>query len=199
LKTSSPIEGETKRLCGMDGPFLSMPMASGHRQHGRSSDQHRITTNRRSHTMCDNIKALIAKAWKDEEVNLEPGQRYEFDEVLMVHVTGTVTKQGDTSCSPTVSIPLIPTLALFWEKSGIAQDHALRMLREAITDAMSSGKDTSDEIQARIKHVETAIQTVKEELLDKLPKQRRAGRVVTKDLRIEVLPVLDDALVTAAA
>lgn len=144
-----------------------------------------------------NLKALIAKTWKDEEADLEPG-RHEIDEVLMVHVSGTVTKQGDTMAAPTVSIPLIPTLALFWEKSGITQDHALRMLREAITEAMSAGKDTGSEIQARMKHVETAIETVKRELLDKLPKQRRAGRVITKDLEIEMLPVLDDALVAAA-
>ena len=148
--------------------------------------------------MDTNLKSLIAKTWKDEEIDLEPG-RHEIDEVLMVHVSGTVTKQGDTMAAPTVSIPLIPTLALFWEKSGITQDHALRMLREAITEAMSSGKDTTGEIQARMKHVETAIETVKKELLDKLPKQRRAGRVITKDLEIEVLPVLDEALVTAAA
>ena len=147
--------------------------------------------------MCGNVKALIAKAWKDEEIELEPGH-HEIDEVLMVHVCGTVTKQGDTMASPTVSIPLIPTLALFWEKSGITQDHALRMLREAITEAMSAGKDTGGEIQARMKHVEIAVETVKKELLDKLPKQRRAGRVITKDLEIEVCPVLVDALVAAA-
>ena len=145
-----------------------------------------------------NLKALIAKAWKDEDLDLELG-RHDFDEVVMIHVSGSVRKDNETFCSPTVSIPLISTLALFWEKAGIAQDHALRMLREAITEAMSGDKDTNQEIQARMKHVEKAIQTVKEDLLNKLPKQRRAGRVTTKDLQIEVISVLEESLVTAAA
>ena len=144
-----------------------------------------------------NLMALIGKALKDEELFLEPG-RYEFDELVTLHVCGTVRKENDTLCSPTVSIPLIPTLALFWEKSGITQDHALRMLREAISDALSAGKDTSAEIQNRMKHVEKAIQTVKEELLDKLPKVKRSGRVITKDLQVELLPIQEESLVPAA-
>lgn len=144
-----------------------------------------------------NLLALVGKALKDEELLLEPG-RHEYDEVVTLHVSGTIRKENDSLCSPTVSIPLIPTLALFWEKAGIAQDHALRMLREAITEGMSFGKDTTEEIQARIKHVEKAVQAIKEELLAKLPKQRKAGRVVVKDLRVEVVPTHEEALVPAA-
>ena len=147
--------------------------------------------------MDSNIRALIGKALKDEELSLEPG-RFEFDEWVMLHISGQVRKDNDTLCSPTVSIPLIPTLALFWEKSGITQDHALRMLREAISDALSAGKDTSAEIQNRMKHVEKAIQTVKEELLDKLPKVKRSGRLITKDLQVELLPIQEESLVPAA-
>ena len=66
--------------------------------------------------MESNLKALIAKVWKDEDLDLEPGSHY-VDEVLTIHVTGVVTKQSDTMVAPTTSIPLIPTLALFWEKS----------------------------------------------------------------------------------
>ena len=73
----------------------------------------------------ENIKGLIAKAWKDETIDLEPG-RYYCDEVLTVRVTGTVEKKEDDFAAPTVSIPLIPTLALFWEKCGITRDAALR-------------------------------------------------------------------------
>jgi len=148
--------------------------------------------------MCDNLMALIGKALKDEEVQLEPG-RYEFDEVVTLHVSGSVKKENDTLCSPTVSIPLIATLALFWEKSGITQDHALRMLKEAISEALSAGKDTSEEIQSRMKHVEKAIQTVKEGLLDQLPKVKRCGRLITKDLRVELLPVEEETLEPVAA
>ena len=141
--------------------------------------------------MCDNLKALIGKALKDEELYLEPG-RYDFDEVVTLHVSGSVRKEADTQSSPTVSIPLIATLALFWEKSGITQDHALRMLKEAISEALTAGKNTSAEIEARMKHVEKAIQTVKQDLLDELPKVKRSGRLVTKDLRVQVVENAQD-------
>ena len=86
--------------------------------------------------MTDNLKALLAKAWKDEPLDLLPGRHY-FDETITVRITGTVEKQGDQLVAPTSTLPLIPILALFWEKAGIARDHALRMLKDAITEAMA--------------------------------------------------------------
>jgi hypothetical protein len=148
--------------------------------------------------MTDNLKALLGKAWKDQPLDLEVG-RHHFDEVLTVRVSGTVEKQGDQLVAPTTSIPLVATLALFWEKAGIARDHALRMLKEAITEAMRDGANKGERIEARIKDVETAIQAVKEELIGKLPKAKRAGRVITKDLVIEVLPVHEETLAPVAA
>ena len=145
----------------------------------------------------ENIKALIAKAWKDEELDLDLGRHY-FDEVLTIRVSGTVEKQGDQLVAPTTSVPLIPTLALFWEKAGIAREHALNMLREAITEAMTEGTDKNERIESHINDVETAIKAVKDELIAKLPKARRSGKVVTKDLEVEILPVADEVLLPAA-
>ena len=147
--------------------------------------------------MDSTIKALVAKSWKDEDLDLEPGRHY-FDETVTVRVIGSVEKQGDQLVAPTASIPLVATLALFWEKAGIARDHALRMLREAITEAMVEGADKGDQIQARIKDVDSAVKAVKDELIAKLPKVKRAGRVVTKDLRIEVILAAEEVLVPAA-
>jgi hypothetical protein len=134
----------------------------------------------------EQLKALLAKVWKDVDLDLEPG-RHHIDEVLTVRVTGTVEKQADQLVAPTTSVPLILTLALFWEKAGIARDHALRMLREAISEAMVEGADKSERIETRMKDVEAAVKAVKDELIAKLPKARRAGRVVTKDLEVEVI------------
>ena len=107
--------------------------------------------------------------------------------MLTVRVTGTVEKQADQLVAPTTSVPLILTLALFWEKAGITREHALNMLREAITEAMVEGADKSERIEARMKDVEAAVAAVRQELLAKLPKVRRSGKVVTKDLRVEVV------------
>ena len=147
--------------------------------------------------MDEDLKALIAKCWKNETLDLKPG-RHHFDDIITVRVTGTVVKQKDAMVAPTTSLPLIAILALFWEKSGIARDHALRMLREAIPEAMTNGKTNSEQIEARMKDVEAAVKAVKTDLIAKLPKVKRSGRVVTKDLEIEVLPVTEEAIAPAA-
>jgi len=147
--------------------------------------------------MCANVKALVAKCWKDESLDLEPGH-YDVDETLVVRITGSVEKHGDQMVAPTVSIPLITTLALFWEKAGIARDHALALLREAILEAMADGADKDERIKARMEDVAKAVEAVKKGLIATLPKQKRAGRVVTTHLEVEMLPVHEDILVPAA-
>lgn len=148
--------------------------------------------------MCDNsLKGLISRVWKDNEVELAPGT-HEFDEVLTVRVSGSVRRERDTVCSPTVSIPLILTLALFWEKCGITRDRALAMLREAITEAMVAGDDKGEHIEARMKDVDAALKAVKEELIAKLPKVSRSGRLVTKNLQVEVVPAFQAEVLSAA-
>jgi hypothetical protein len=136
--------------------------------------------------MCDNnLKNLIARVFKNEVLELDPGQHF-FDETVTLHISGSVTKQSDQMVAPTASLPVIPVLALFWEKCGVSRDHALRMLREAITEAIQNGKNKDERIEARIKDVEKAIGTVRKSLAE-LPKTKRAGRVVTKDLQVTVL------------
>ncbi|HBN74929.1 MAG TPA: hypothetical protein DD473_03725 [Planctomycetaceae bacterium] len=99
--------------------------------------------------------------------------------------------------APTVSIPLVTTLALFWEKAGINQDVALDLLREALTEAMDDGLDDNQVIRQRIEQVETAIKAVKTNLISQLPKIPRTGKVVTNELTVELIPVQDDALAVA--
>ena len=138
--------------------------------------------------MNSTIKALVAKAWKNEDTDLAPGRHY-FDDEFVVRISGSVEKHDDQLVSPTVSIPLVPTLALFWEKAGIARDEAMALLREAITEAMDSGVNEDHHIKRRIDDVNAAITAVRSELIDQLPKMKRAGRTVTKDLEVTVTPV----------
>ena len=149
--------------------------------------------------MCDNIKGLLGKVFKDEPVDLQSGRHF-FDETLTVRVMGTVEKQGDQMVAPTASIPLVAALALFWQRSGVTREHAMKALREAITEAMKDGADKDEKIKAHIKDCEAAIKAVKEDLA-KLPKVKRAGRLITKDLQVELLPVAEeqDTLAPVAA
>lgn len=134
------------------------------------------------------IKNLIAKVWGKEKADFGVG-RHEIDEVLVVRVRGSVEKHTDQLVSPTVSIPLVSTLALFWSKAGLNRDEALSLLREAITEAMDDKVNEDAAIQKRIDDVQEAISAVRSELIDQLPKMKRSGRLVTKDLDVSVTPV----------
>jgi len=146
----------------------------------------------------DNIKGLLAKCWKNELLELEPGV-HDFDEEITIRVTGSVQKMDDQYVAPTTSLPTILTLALFWQKCGVTRDHALNMLKEALTEAMTNGKDKDTEIAARVKDVEKAVESIKRDLIAKLPKQKRAGRVVTKNLMVELEPVCEESFAVAVA
>jgi hypothetical protein len=147
--------------------------------------------------MTDNLKGLLVKCWKDEPIDLEPGRHF-CDEVLTVRVTGTVEKLEEELVAPTVSIPLIPTLALFWQKCGVTRDHALRMLREALTEAMLDGVKEDAHIQDRVKDVDAAIKAVRTELIERLPKMRRGGKLITKGLTV-IVAAATEATVLAVA
>jgi len=138
--------------------------------------------------MTETIKSLLAKVWKDEEADLMTGTHY-IDEEFVVRVRGFVEKQEDQLVTPTVSISLISVLALFWEKAGIAQDQAMMLLREAITEAMDEGVGEDNHIKSRIDDVSAAIAAVRTDLLAKLPKMPRSGRTITKGLQITVTPL----------
>jgi len=137
-----------------------------------------------------NAHALLAKHWKNEELNLSEG-RHVIDEEFVVRVRGSVVKHADQMIAPTVSIPLVTTLALFWEKAGINQDVALDLLREALIEAMGDGLDDNHVIKNRIEQVGTAIKAVKNDLIAQLPKIPRTGKVVTDNLVVELVPVHD--------
>ena len=148
--------------------------------------------------MCDNLKGLLSKVWKDEPLELLAGKHH-FDEVVTVRVSGTVEKQNDQCVAPTTSIPLLLTIALLFQKSGATRENNLRMLREAIIEAMQDGTDKDENIKSYIKDCEAAVQCVKEQLISQLPKVKRSGRVVTKDLCVEVLPAHQELLEPVAA
>ena len=134
----------------------------------------------------DNTKAILAKCFKNEKLALEPGV-HQIDETITFHIMGTVEKKADQHVAPTVSIPWLAATALLLEKVGVTGDEAIECLRQAIEEAMTEGTNTERQIQDRMCDVETAINLVREKLLAKLPKKRRAGSLITKDLVIETV------------
>ena len=138
-----------------------------------------------------NAKALLAKAWKNEDADLLPGRQY-VDEEFVVRVTGSVEKLDDEMVAPTVSIPLITALALFWEKAGVVRDKALVMLREALQEAMTAKVKEDASIKDRIKDIDQAVKAIRKDLIAGLPKMHREGKVLLDDLQVEVMPAVPE-------
>jgi len=138
--------------------------------------------------MLNTLKSLVAKSWKNEDAELEPG-KHSFDEEFVVRISGSVEQRPDELVAPTVSIPLIPALALFWEKAGIARGPALEMLKQALLEAMDKGMKEDPKIQERLKDVEAATKAIRQDLIAKLPPMKRSGKLLLKDLDVEIVPV----------
>jgi len=136
-----------------------------------------------------NAKALLAKTWKNEDADLLPGRQY-VDEEFVVRVTGSVEKLDDEMVAPTVSIPLISVLALFWEKCGVVREHAFAMLREALQESMTNRVKEDAAIKERIKDVDEAVKAIRKDLIAGLPKMHREGKVLLDDLQVEVMPLV---------
>lgn len=134
------------------------------------------------------IRSLVAKAWKDAKADLKPGKHH-IDEEFLVRISGSVEQLPDELAAPTVSIPLIPALALFWEKAGIARGPALQMLKQALLEAMGKEAKEDSQIQERMKDVEAAMKAIRQELIAELPPMRRTGKLLLKELDVEIVPV----------
>lgn len=135
--------------------------------------------------MDSTLKALIVKKFKDEIVDLDVG-RHHVDETFVVHVEGSVERHEDQWVAPTVSIPLIPTIAFFWDRLGVEKAEALTVLRDAITQAMKADVEETPAIKNKMDDVAAAIGAVKRDLIGVLPKMRRTGRTDVSDLQVSL-------------
>lgn len=135
--------------------------------------------------MDSTLKALIVKKFKDAELDLDVGRHW-IDETVVVRVSGTVERHEDQWILPTVSIPLIPVIAFFWERLGVERDAAMGVLREAIAEAMQAKVNEFPSIKSKMDDVAEAVAAVKRDLIGGLPKMRRAGRTDVSDLKVVV-------------
>ena len=135
--------------------------------------------------MDNNVRALIVKKFKDAELELGVG-RHTFRETFLVQISGSVEKHPDVFCLPTVSVPLISTLAFVFERLSVDRDSTVSILREAITEAMKAKVNEDAAITARMEHVQESIDVVKRDILQQLPKMRRSGRTDVSDLSVKI-------------
>lgn len=138
--------------------------------------------------MSQNTKALVAKCWKNEVVDLPVG-RHNINQTMLVRVRGEIEKHDDQMVTPTVSIPFISVVAFLLERVGVERDEALAMLRDAIHEAMANGEKEDEAVMQRIEDVNAAIKSVRQDLIAKLPKMHRSGKIETNGLAIDVLAI----------
>ncbi|MBD3671951.1 MAG: hypothetical protein HUJ26_00370 [Planctomycetaceae bacterium] len=148
--------------------------------------------------MLNTLKSLVSKSWKNNKPDLQPGKHH-IDEEFLVRVHGTVEKLDDEFAAPTVSIPLIPALAFLFDRLGMDRDEALIVLRDALKQAMKKGEKEDAAITARMSDVTDVVKAVRKDLIGQLPPMRRAGKVITNDLQVELVPVAADERTRIAA
>ena len=102
------------------------------------------------------LQALMFKKFKDAEADLDIGRHW-IDETVVVRFSGSVERYEDQWIAPTISIPLIPTIAFFWERLGVEKDAAMSVLREAIAEAMRAKTNESPSIKSKMDDVAEAV------------------------------------------
>jgi len=126
------------------------------------------------------MEAIIAMAIEAKIGELASGSipvgKHTLDQVVILRLTGEVSKSADSEYTPTTSIPLKATMAILLEKCGITREAAADMLIEAMTEALECETEPEDSIVDRIKDLEKAEKRV-QEITRALPPKVRAGAV----------------------
>jgi hypothetical protein len=107
----------------------------------------------------------------------------------MVQLSGQIEVFDDTDRTPTVSIPLNETLALFIAYSGITSTYAIEKLRLAMTHAIGNTGCGKGALEATMPIVVQTMQRVENELLSQLPRTPVKGQVRTNLTVTEVTQV----------
>lgn len=127
----------------------------------------------------------------DLEVDREsiaPG-RYPL-QPFTVQVSGELLVSEDEPFTPTVNIPLIPTVALALKKMGVQREHFLKVMREAVTEVLLQDTEMRQQLitQSGLAEFEDDF---RRQVLANLPKKTRAGKV---NVDLTVRPVVTAAV-----
>lgn len=122
----------------------------------------------------------------ESKSRLDPNQTYGFD--FTINIRGQLTKHEDTERKPTVSTPWLTVIALFVRRCGIQREESMKIILEAMTEAMEAGKD-KEKLDALYKAtgIYDARREYDKQVLSKLPKAKVNGQVRCEDLVLEVI------------
>lgn len=93
---------------------------------------------------------------------------------VIFKVKGVVKKGDDVQYTPTVDIPLLPTLALCLEKAGFMREKMMQLLTESMTEALTLEEKGEEHVKARCNNVIQAMEHVRS-ITAALPKKVKSG------------------------
>lgn len=127
----------------------------------------------------NNLQALVISKLSPEHNREEimPGT-YEID--CNCHIKGVVTVAEDTEAKQTVTVPYEELVARVLLNSGMSKEKQLTVLSK-------SWKELSQEKHSpEVTEMMITVATLKNEVADKLPKQKRSGRVSVKSVKLTI-------------
>jgi len=117
---------------------------------------------------------------------------HQVDEYITLHVTGEVKKFADETYIPTASVPLKPALAILLHLMGFQREKGAEILVKAMTMALTSGTDSTAEIEAYMTDIDACMKKV-ETMAAALPPATRSGKTTVKG-SIQIVPAVSQPL-----
>jgi hypothetical protein len=93
-----------------------------------------------------------------------------------IEVRGALTVSADETYTPTVDIPLIPTVALALKKMGVQRAHFLKVMREAVNEVVLADRNMRSALIAQ-SGLEEFEAEFRQKVLAELPNKTRNGKV----------------------
>ena len=123
-----------------------------------------------------NIEALALTKAGIKADRPDPG-KHEVD--FIARITGSVNVAADTERTPTVSIPMKEVLAIFIQRSGVTREASVKLLKEAMTEALKDGGTKGTGAIDAAADIEMASKDIVAEVTSALPKTPVKGRVTS--------------------
>jgi len=142
------------------------------------------------------VKAALRKL-KVDTGKIDPGS-YRLDGTrLVIDLKGVLVKQEDEWHTPTTSVPLTEALPLALQLMGIQMEPFMEKLEVALTMALSMDEEAKEYIAAWNKKHAATVERFRQGM-KALPPRRHAGKIVPKDVEVDLIVNLGPALVSSA-
>lgn len=127
----------------------------------------------------NNLSAIEALAISKANIKADRPETGKHEVDFTVRIQGGVSILDDTERTPTVSIPMKEVLAIFIQRSGVTRAASVKLLKEAMTEALKKDVKGAGAIDAAV-DIDQASKDIVEEVAASLPKTPVKGRVTCK-------------------